>query len=66
MTAIQLLACAGLIVGTFLILGIRPAEFVDGLFERFLHPKRSIREEIRESSGKKKISYLLFFHKVQV
>lgn len=58
MTAIQLLACAGLIVGTFLILGIRPAEFVDGLFERFLHPKRSIREEIRESSGKKKISYL--------
>ena len=58
MTAIKLLACVGLIVGTFLLFGIKPAEFTEGLFEHFLHPRKSIREEIRESSGKKKISYL--------
>ena len=58
MTAIQLLACVGLITGTFLLFGIKPAEFTEGLFEHFLHPRQSIREEIRESSGKKKISYL--------
>ena len=32
MTAIQLLACAGMIVGAFLILGLKPVEFTDSLF----------------------------------
>lgn len=54
MTAIQLLACVGLITGTFLLFGIKPAEFTEGLFEHFLHPRKSIREEIRESSGRKR------------
>lgn len=54
MTAIKLLACVGLIVGTFLLFGIKPAEFTEGLFEHFLHPRKSIREEIRESSGKRR------------
>ena len=58
MTAIQLLACVGLITGTFLLFGIKPAEFTEGLFEHFLHPRKSIREEIRESSGRKKMSFL--------
>ena len=49
MTAIQLLACAGMIAGAFLILGIRPVEFTDSLFAWLLKPKRSIREEIKES-----------------
>ena len=54
MTAIQLLACAGMIVGAFLILGLRPMEFTDSLFACLLRPKRSIREDIKESSGRKK------------
>lgn len=54
MTAIQLLACAGMIVGIFLILGLRPMEFTDSLFACLLRPKRSIREDIKESSGRKK------------
>ena len=54
MTAIQLLACAGMIAGTFLILGLRPVEFTDSLFAFFLQPKKSIREDIKESSGRKK------------
>ena len=54
MTAIQLLACAGMIAGAFLILGLRPVEFTDSLFAILLNPNRSIREDIRESSGRKK------------
>ena len=54
MTAIQLLACAGMIAGAFLILGIRPVEFTDSLFAWLLKPKRSIREEIKEASGRKR------------
>ena len=54
MTAIQLLACAGMIAGVFLMLGIRPVEFTDSLFGFFLNPRRSLREELKESSGRKK------------
>ena len=54
MTAIQLLACAGMIAGVFLMLGIRPVEFTDSLFGFFLNPRRSLREELKKSSGRKK------------
>lgn len=39
MTAIQLLACAGMIVGAFLILGLKPVEFTDSLFAFLLWKK---------------------------
>lgn len=58
MTAIQLLACAGMIAGAFLILGLRPVEFTDSLFAFFLQPKKSIREDIKESSGRRKTGIL--------
>ena len=58
MTAMQLLACAGLIVGAFLVLGLKPMEFTDSLFAFLLRPKKSIREEIRQSSGRKKAGFL--------
>lgn len=58
MTAIQLLACAGMIVGAFLVLGLRPVEFTDSLFTVLLRPKKSIREDIKESSGRKKAGIL--------
>ena len=54
MTAIQLLACAGMIVGAFLILGLKPVEFTDSLFAFLLWKKSSIREDIRASTGRKK------------
>lgn len=54
MTAIQLFACAGLIVGAFLLLGLKPVEFTDNLFAFLLHPKGSIREELKASTGRKK------------
>lgn len=58
MTAIQLLACAGMLAGAFLILGLRPVEFTDSLFAFFLQTKKSIREDIKESSGRKKAGIL--------
>ena len=58
MTAIQLLACAGMVVGAFLILGLKPMEFTDSLFAFLLRPKKSIREDIKESSGRKKAGIL--------
>lgn len=58
MTAIQLLACAGMIVGVFLLLGMKPVEFTDSLFGFLLNPKRSLQEDIRESSGRKKSGIL--------
>ena len=58
MTAIQLLACAGMIVGVFLLLGMKPVELTDSLFGFLLNPKRSLREDIRESSGRKKSGIL--------
>ena len=33
MTAIQLLACAGMIVGVFLLLGMKPVEFTDSCLD---------------------------------
>lgn len=58
MTAIQLLACAGLIVGAFLLLGLKPVEFTDNLFVFLLRPKGSIREDIKSSTGRKKVGPL--------
>ena len=58
MTAIQLLACAGMVVGAFLVLGLRPVEFTDSLFTFLLRSKKSIREDIKESSGRKKAGIL--------
>lgn len=54
MTAIQLLACAGMIAGAFLLLNLKPVEFTDGLFAFLLHPRGSIREDIKASTGRKK------------
>lgn len=54
MTAIQLLACAGLITGAFLLLGLEPVEFTDSLFAFLLRPRGSIREELKASTGRKK------------
>lgn len=54
MTWMQLLACAGIITGAFLILGLKPVEFTDSLFAFLLRPKRSLRDEINEATNRKK------------
>lgn len=58
MTAIELFACAGLIAGAFMILKISPLEFADGLFGFLLKRPRSIRDEINETTKRKKPSFL--------
>ncbi len=44
--------------GCILLLGMKPVEFTDSLFGFLLNPKRSLREDIRESSGRKKSGIL--------
>ena len=54
MTLMQLLACAGMITGAFLILGLKPMEFTDGLFGFLMQKPRTIKEEINEATSRKK------------
>ena len=54
MTLMQLLACAGMITGAFLILGLKPMEFTDGLFGFLMQQPRTLKEEINEATSRKK------------
>ena len=54
MTLMQLLACAGMITGAFLILGLKPMKFTDGLFGFLMQKPRTIKEEINEATSRKK------------
>ena len=54
MLMIQLVACVGMIVGSFLLFRVSPMEFTDGVFNRILNPPGSIRSEIREATNRKK------------
>ncbi|MFT8889398.1 MAG: hypothetical protein ABF904_11350 [Ethanoligenens sp.] len=58
MIAAELFACAGLIAGAFLLLGLSPVEFADGLFAFLLNRPRNIRDEINETTKRKKPSFL--------
>ena len=57
MTAILLVACVGMIAGAFLLLGISPLSFTDGLFGFLTRKNRSIRSEINEAARRKKMSF---------
>jgi len=57
MTAILLIACAGLITGAFLILRLSPLEFTDGLFGFLTRKSKSIRAQINEAAHRKKLSF---------
>lgn len=56
MTALELFACAGLIADAFLLLGLSPLEFSDGLFSFLSKRPKSIRDEINETTKRKKPS----------
>jgi len=57
MTAILLVACVGMIAGAFLLLGISPLAFTDGLFGFLNRKNKSIRSEINEAARRKKMSF---------
>lgn len=56
MNIVQLLACIGMITGFFFLLGISPMGFVDGVFNHFLSKPKSLKDEINETTKRKKPS----------
>lgn len=58
MTLIQLIACAGMITGFFILLRLSPMEFTNGLFGFLQSRPKSIREEIDEATKRKKPFFL--------
>lgn len=58
MTFIQLTACVGFIAGCFILFGISPMEFTDGLFSFLTRHSGTIRDEINEAAERKKLSLL--------
>lgn len=56
MTTIQLIACAGMIAGFFMLLRLSPMQFTEGVFQRLTSRPKSLREEINESTRRKKPS----------
>ena len=58
MTTIQLLACIGMITGFFLLLGLKPMEFTNGLFSFLTREKKSIRDEIKAAQRRQKPGFL--------
>ena len=54
MTALLLTACVGMITGAFLIFRISPMDFTLGVFHRLTAGPKSIRDEINETTHRKK------------
>lgn len=57
MSTILLIACIGMITGFFILIGISPMEFTDTIFKRLMSKPRSIKDEINETTKRKKISF---------
>lgn len=58
MNVILLIACVGMITGSFIIFSISPIEFTNSIFQNFISRPRSIKEEINEITRRKKMSFL--------
>lgn len=58
MTAIQFIACAGMVAGFFILLRLSPMEFTEAVFQRLTSRPKSIRDEINEATRRKKKSLL--------
>lgn len=58
MTMMELLACAGMIAGFFFLLDLKPVEFTDQLFSFLLRKPRTLKEEINETTRRKKPNLL--------
>ena len=58
MLTLQVMACIGIITGTFLLFGISLDDFTGNIFKRLLNGPKGIREEILEETKRIKKSYL--------
>lgn len=57
MSTILLIACIGMITGSFILIGISPMEFTDNIFKKLMSKPRSIKDEINETTKRKKVSF---------
>ena len=58
MTTILLMACIGMIAGSFLLLGLTPMAFTTAIFGRLTDQPKALRDEVNETTHRKKKSYL--------
>lgn len=58
MSTLQLIACIGMIAGFFMLLSLSPMEFTGSVFQRLTDKPKSLRDEINETTRRKKKSYL--------
>lgn len=58
MTAVLLLAFAGMVVGCFLSICLSPMEFTESIFSRILAKPNSIKSQINEATRRKKPNFL--------
>ena len=58
MTTILLIACIGMIAGSFILLELSPMAFTGAVFARLTDKPKSLRDEINETTHRKKRSYL--------
>ncbi len=58
MNLILLIACMGMITGFLVLLSLSPMEFTNHIFQSLISKPHSIRDEINEATGRKKISFL--------
>ena len=58
MNFVLLIACIGMITGSFILLGLSPMTFADAVFVRLVDKPKSLRDEINETTHRKKRSYL--------
>jgi len=58
MSTILLIACMGMIAGFFILFEISPMEFTENIFKKLMSKPRSIKDEINETTKRKKVSFL--------
>lgn len=58
MNTVLLIACIGMITGSFILLGHSPMTFTDAVFVRIIDKPKSLRDEINETTHRKKRSYM--------
>jgi len=58
MSTILLIACIGMITGLFILFGISPMEFTENIFKKLISKPKSIKDEINETTKRKKVSFL--------
>lgn len=58
MTTILLIACIGMITGFFILFNISPMDFTDSIFKGLTSKPKSLKDEINETTKRKKMSFL--------